>query len=79
MLNIEDVLQNAKRNGASDVHLTVGIPPKMRVNGNLQTMNYPKLLPADTLDVLVHVMNESQLQTFEDRGELDMSFSVPSL
>lgn len=34
--------------GASDVHITVGIPPKMRVNGNLITMDYPRMLPDDT-------------------------------
>ena len=45
MLSIEEILRTAKEAGASDVHLTVGIPPKMRVNGNLITMDYPKLLP----------------------------------
>ena len=39
---IEELLRDAKRAGASDVHITVGIPPKMRVNGQLITMN-----PAD--------------------------------
>ena len=48
MPNIEDILRVAKDAGASDVHLTVGIPPKMRVYGSLITMDYPKLLPADT-------------------------------
>ena len=52
MPTIEEILIAAKEAGASDVHLTVGIPPKMRVNGNLITMNYPRMLPADTLDVL---------------------------
>ena len=44
---IEEILSAAKEAGASDVHLTVGIPPKMRVNGNLITMNYPRMMPAD--------------------------------
>ena len=42
MPTIEEILRAAKEAGASDVHLTVGIPPKMRVNGNLITMDYPK-------------------------------------
>ena len=50
MPTIEEILREAKEAGASDVHLTVGIPPKMRVNGDLITMNYSKMLPADTLD-----------------------------
>lgn len=78
MLSIEEILRTAKEAGASDVHLTVGIPPKMRVNGNLITMDYPKLLPVDTLDVLIDVMSEVQRDRFEDRGEYDMSFSIPN-
>ena len=42
MATIEEILAAAKEAGASDVHLTVGIPPKMRVNGNLVTMDFPK-------------------------------------
>ena len=79
MLSIEEVLRTAKEAGASDVHITVGIPPKMRVNGNLVTMNYPKMLPADTLEVIIEIMTESQREKFEDRGEYDMSFSIQNL
>ncbi len=75
MSTIEEILTAAKKAGASDVHLTVGIPPKMRVNGNLITMDYPKLLPADTLDMLISIMTEAQIERFEERGEYDMSFS----
>ena len=78
MPTIEEILRVAKEAGASDVHLTVGIPPKMRVNGNLITMDYPKMLPADTLEVLVNIMTEVQRERFEERGEYDMSFSIPN-
>ena len=78
MPTIEEILRAAKEAGASDVHLTVGIPPKMRVNGNLITMDYPKMLPADTLEVLVNIMTEVQRERFEERGEYDMSFSIPN-
>lgn len=73
---IEEILRKAKEAGASDVHLTVGIPPKMRVNGDLITMDYPKLMPADTLDILIGVMSEAQRERFEERGEYDFSFSI---
>ena len=79
MPNIEDILRVAKDAGASDVHLTVGIPPKMRVYGSLITMDYPKLLPADTLDILISIMTETQRERFEERGEYDMSFSLPNV
>ena len=61
MPTIEEILRAAKEAGASDVHLTVGIPPKMRVNGNLITMDYPRMLPADTLEVLVKIITEENV------------------
>ncbi|MBE5883954.1 MAG: type IV pilus twitching motility protein PilT [Lachnospiraceae bacterium] len=76
---IEEILRDAKEAGASDVHITVGIPPKMRVNGKLITMNYSQMLPGDTLDVLVTIMSEVQREHFEERGEYDMSFSIPNV
>ncbi len=80
MLDIEAVLSKAKDAGASDVHITVGIPPKMRVNGNLVTMEeYPKMLPADTLDVVLNITSDAQRSKFEERGEFDMSFSIPNV
>ena len=72
MIKIEDVLKTAKEAGASDVHLTVGIPPKMRINGKLTTMDYPALMPEDTLDVLIDVMTEAQRDIFEEKGQYDI-------
>lgn len=79
MVAVEEMLRIAKDAGASDLHLTVGIPPKMRVNGSLITMDFPRLLPPDTLDVANQIMTAEQLEKFERRGEFDMSFSIPSL
>ena len=44
MVTIEELMRIAKDNGASDVHITVGIPPKMRVAGALTDMDFPRLL-----------------------------------
>lgn len=79
MPTIEEMLQIAKEAGASDVHITVGVPPKMRVNGKLITMDFGKLLPDDTRQLLKEIMNEKQLTYFEEQGEHDMSFSIPNL
>ena len=76
-LSVEEILSKAKESGASDVHITVGIPPKMRVNGKLITMDGVKLLPSDTMEIAIHVMNEKQKQHFEEYGEVDMSFAIP--
>lgn len=79
MPTIEEILRAAKNAGASDVHITVGIPPKMRVDGKLVTMNYARLLPADTMNVLLEIMSGAQLELFEERGEYDLSFSIRDL
>lgn len=77
MTNIDEILIKAKDAGASDVHLTVGIPPRMRVNGELIQMDYDRLLPKDTMEVAKSVMSDLQWERFEERGEYDMSFAIP--
>lgn len=79
MPTIEEILIIAKEAGASDVHLTVGVPPKMRVNGTLITMDYERLLPPDTAQLGDEIMTEAQKKLFEEKGEHDMSFSMPNL
>lgn len=79
MPTIEEMLRIAKAAGASDVHITVGIPPKMRVNGKLITMEFDRFLPGDTRQILSEIMNEEQRRRFEERGEYDMSFSIPNM
>lgn len=79
MLDVKELMTTAKQAGASDVHITVGIPPKMRVNGNLITMDYPRMLPPDTQEVLAQIMRPDQMALFNERGEYDMSFSIPEL
>ena len=79
IISVEDVLAKAKAAGASDVHITVGVPPKMRVNGDLITMDYERMLPPDTHKVVEDIMSDFQLQNFEERGEYDMSFSIPNI
>lgn len=94
MPTIEEILRTAKEAGASDVHLTVGVPPKMRVNGELITMDFPKLMPSDTLAHLDSVTLDAAPQgdaanakpaiserrrRYEENGECDFSFSIASL
>ncbi len=76
---MEEILREAKKAGASDVHITVGVPPKMRVNGNLITMSYDRCLPDDTEDAVNQMMTESQKERFHKRGEYDLSFSIPNV
>ena len=78
-MTIEELLITAKENKASDVHITVGLPPKMRINGILVDMEYPRLLPADTEAVISTMMNDKRLKQFEELGEIDFSYSIPQI
>ncbi len=74
---IEDVLRQAKEAGASDVHITVGLPPKMRLHGKLIAMdNYTRMLPPDTQAIADEIMSDAQKERLEDMGQCDMSFSI---
>ncbi len=76
-IKISDVLLVAKQAKASDVHLTVQLPPMMRVNGHLVRMEqFPVLTPDDTLELMLSITNDHQREVFNSKGELDMSFAV---
>ena len=77
MPTIEEMLRIAKEAGASDVHITVGVPPKMRVNGKLITMDFDKMLPNDTGRLIDEIMNEKQRAFFEERGNTICPFPSP--
>ena len=79
MVSVVELLKQAKEAGASDLHITVGIPPKMRVNGKLITMDYPRMMPDNTMEALLEVMNEQQRLKFEEKGELDMVYTLNPL
>lgn len=76
-MQLEGILQKAALAGASDVHLTVGIPPKMRVHGSLTTMEFETLSPRDTMDFAGQILTEEQRKVFQERGEYDMACSIP--
>lgn len=77
MQKIEEILTHAAWAGASDVHITTGIPPKMRQNGSLTTLPFEKLTAEDTMEMARSIMSGEQMRRFEEKGEYDMSFSVP--
>lgn len=79
MATMEEILRIAWENKASDVHITVGIPPKMRVNGKLMTMPFDRMMPNDTKEILHSIMQDVQRERFEERGEYDFSYSIPEL
>ena len=77
MSKIEEILKEAKLKGASDVHITVGLPPKMRLNGKLIAMeSYGKMMPNDTQEIAHEVTNDKQKQLLEENGQHDLSFAI---
>ena len=79
MVSIDELLQVAYENGASDVHITVGVPPKYRVNGALLDMNYPRLMGEDTEVMIKSIMKPHQLEQLKENGETDFSYSIANM
>lgn len=79
MVSIDELLISAKNNGASDLHITVGLPPVCRVNGELVIMEYDKLLPADTIELLEPLFQPHTKEIFIEKGEVDLSYSQPGI
>ena len=79
MVTIEEILFKAAEYNASDVHITVGVPPKMRVNGELINMDYDRLLPEDSEQIISGVLDKRRKEIFKERGEVDFSISVPEV
>ncbi|MDT8341198.1 MAG: type IV pilus twitching motility protein PilT [Longimicrobiales bacterium] len=79
-LSLRLLLQEMIQRGASDLHLTVGERPKLRVDGDLLASQYPKVLaPKDTLGLAYSILTENQKKRFEVEDELDFSFGVQNL
>ena len=79
MVTVAELLKQAKEMGASDLHITVGTPPKVRINGKLTTLDFPRMMPPDTMAAVMEVMNDHQREVFEEKGEIDMSYAVPEM
>jgi twitching motility protein PilT len=79
-LSLRALLQETIQKGASDLHITVGERPKIRVDGDLMpsSVNYV-LQPKDTLQLAYSILTESQKKRFETEDELDFSFGVQGL
>lgn len=76
---ILDLLRQSVEKNASDLHITVGIPPILRVSGSLHKINDRPLSPQDTDNFVQELLNENQLLTLRENGELDLSFSAAGL
>jgi twitching motility protein PilT len=65
--------------GASDLHITTGSPPQLRIDGKLVPLNTPPLAPVDTKQLCYSILTDAQKHRFEEESELDLSFGVKGL
>ncbi len=79
MLTLAEMLHKALQAGASDLHLTNGTPPQLRVDGKLHPMEQPVLTPSDTKRLAYSVMTDTQKHAFEEKWEFDFSFGIKDL
>ncbi|HEY3934225.1 MAG TPA: type IV pilus twitching motility protein PilT [Gemmatimonadales bacterium] len=79
-LNLRSLLEEMIAKDASDLHLTTGVRPKMRVDGELADADVEDVLaPKDTLSLAYSVLTEAQKKRFEQEDELDFSFGIQNL
>ncbi|MCO6427927.1 type IV pilus twitching motility protein PilT [Nitrosomonas communis] len=78
-MNIVELLAFVVKNNASDLHLSAGMPPMIRVHGDIRRINLPAMEHKDVHDMVYDIMNDSQRKFYEEHLECDFSFAVPNL
>ncbi|MCU0675386.1 MAG: type IV pilus twitching motility protein PilT [Myxococcota bacterium] len=78
-ISLRQLLQVMIQQGASDLHITTGTPPQLRIDGSLTPLRTPPLGPVETKFLCYEVMTEEQKIKFEKNNELDFSFGVKGL
>ncbi len=78
-MDITELLAFSAKQGASDLHLSAGLPPMIRVDGDVRRINLPPLDAKEVKALIYDIMNDKQRQDFEERLETDFSFEVPGV
>ncbi len=79
MKTVTELLVLAQNQKASDIHISVGLPPVFRINGQLIQLREDKLLPNDTKELVYSILPPKHRETLEEIGEVDCSYSQPSI
>ncbi|HXA47840.1 MAG TPA: type IV pilus twitching motility protein PilT [Burkholderiaceae bacterium] len=78
-MDISELLAFSVKNNASDLHLSSGLPPMIRVHGDVRRINLPPLEHKDVHGMIYDIMNDGQRKAYEENLECDFSFSIPGL
>ncbi len=78
-MDIAELLAFAVKNKASDLHLSAGLPPMIRVHGDVRRINLPAMEHKDVHSMVYDIMNDGQRKEYEENLECDFSFAIPGL
>ena len=78
-MDITELLAFGVKNKASDLHLSAGLPPMIRVHGDIRRINLPAMEHKEEHELVYDIMNDGQRKFYEENKELDFSFEVPGL
>ena len=78
-MDIAELLAFSVKNKASDLHLSAGLPPMIRVHGDVRRINVPNLEHKDVHGMVYDIMSDSQRKIYEETLEVDFSFEIPNL
>jgi len=79
MVSLRDLLAEMVERGASDLHLTAGVPPQFRIDGKLVPSGQDPLTPEDCETMIYSILRDDQKKRFENERELDLSFGIKNL
>ncbi len=78
-MDLTELLAFVVKNKASDLHLSSGLPPMIRVHGDIKRINLPAMEHTDVHGMLYDIMNDGQRKFYEENLECDFSFAIPNL
>jgi twitching motility protein PilT len=78
-VDISQLLAFSVKNGASDLHLSAGVPPMIRVDGDVRRINVPAMEHRQVHEMVYDIMNDKQRKDYEEFLETDFSFEIPGL
>lgn len=78
-MDITELLAFSVKNNASDLHLSAGLPPMIRVDGDMRRINVPELEHKEVHALVYDIMNDKQRRDFEEVFEVDFSFELPGV
>ena len=78
-VDVAQLLAFAVKNNASDLHLSAGVPPMIRVDGDMKRINMPALSHKEVHGMVYDIMNDKQRKAYEEFFETDFSFEIPNL